>query len=665
MTWALLVACKLPAADISSTVRHVQSLFAQCEGHSKCQRSLHNAATPPEKMAFPVRLIEITYSRAIPKLRLVEFMGDIPDYITLSHRWPKSQNWKTCRENFEQSLADIPFAQLPRSFQDAVTFTHRIGKSYIWIDAICIIQDDNDDWEQQSSQMGLIFERSFCTFAAVDAFTGTSGVDEGLFASRDTMSVKIELSSAFTVQYDLTVQEMLHPPSQLVYTKDRDPVNLEALSAASWDDSEVKLSLEFPSFDMTVDRSSWNTRGWVFQERLLSKRVLFFTREQVFWECAEAKTSQYDTGYATSKVHGLPSQSESTKGDQSGSAHNLHKMLWIHPTDRPKPLPVPGRPAFREVWDEHQRLETWWFITKRYSECDLTYGTDRWFAIKGLCEVLRHHYDSDIYAGIWGVGVGACLLWHARSGPLSPIGDFPAPSWSWLGVKGPIGYAYADESYGQCIQHVRGLIEHSQFERVRARDACQQGEEGGGGGQLMERPKHGFSGGLLLTCPVGRVRVSSMTLGDLRLREVTGQSSDPPAWRFFQDITAGPEERNTALALEREYKATAGSLPHRTRLLFSDKMYKGGDADDRRCCLGWVVLDREVDEMVEDVVYCAGIVLRVLLGRGSFETHVVECLVLTREDEGGEVVYRRLGRGRIVSKTWVDECEQGADIHLI
>jgi len=75
----------------------------------------------------------------------------------------------------------IPESDLSRSFQDAVTFTRWIGIRYLWIDCLCIIQDDEEDWEKESAKMASIYSGAFLVLGA----TRAAGCDEGFLGPRE------------------------------------------------------------------------------------------------------------------------------------------------------------------------------------------------------------------------------------------------------------------------------------------------------------------------------------------------------------------------------------------------------------------------------------------------------------------------------------------------
>ena len=140
---------------------------------------------------LPKRVLDIGDAPYSPFVKLVETHGRSGRYVGLSHCWGSitKQPLKTTKDSIKDHLNGIAFKMLPKTFQDAVTVTRTIGIRYLWIDSLCILQDDKKDWLQESAQMGSICERGYLTIAASDAIDST----EGCFISRrpDLLTVEI------------------------------------------------------------------------------------------------------------------------------------------------------------------------------------------------------------------------------------------------------------------------------------------------------------------------------------------------------------------------------------------------------------------------------------------------------------------------------------------
>ncbi|EEU40594.1 uncharacterized protein NECHADRAFT_33852, partial [Fusarium vanettenii 77-13-4] len=133
-----------------------------CDKHEQCSV---NSQSPPK------RLVYISSNGQ----RLIE-TKDHPitcwPYATLSHCWGNLIDVKplqTTKDSYEARIRGIKWEELPTLFQDVITLLRKLGLSYLWIDSICIIQDDDDDWLEQSAQMAGIYSNSYLNLAAATA----------------------------------------------------------------------------------------------------------------------------------------------------------------------------------------------------------------------------------------------------------------------------------------------------------------------------------------------------------------------------------------------------------------------------------------------------------------------------------------------------------------
>jgi hypothetical protein len=168
-------------------------------------------------------------------------------YLALSHRWGSpSQHRKFCTEkdNFDDHKKSMKVTDLPQTFQDAITITRALSVQYLWIDSICIIQDDRNDWETESRLMEQVYSCAYVTIAASCA----SGTEDGFLKSR--------------------------PARESVRMKGGDGFSFFLCDAID-------------DFSSDVDQGELNKRGWVLQERALSRRTIYFAENQTYWECGE------------------------------------------------------------------------------------------------------------------------------------------------------------------------------------------------------------------------------------------------------------------------------------------------------------------------------------------------------------------------------------------
>ena len=171
-------------------------------------------------------------------------------YITLSHCWGPDQSQLpllTTKDNLEAHKRGIELSQLPKTFQNAVTVARKIDVQYLWIDSLCIIQDDSEDWKKESQKMAQVFSLAYCTISATSAQNSREGF-------------------------------LPFPRKRAVRIFDREISGFD-----------IYACITDKSFKQAVDEDGLlSKRGWVLQERALSRRTIHFTGSQIFWECGSA-----------------------------------------------------------------------------------------------------------------------------------------------------------------------------------------------------------------------------------------------------------------------------------------------------------------------------------------------------------------------------------------
>ena len=97
-------------------------------------------------------------------------------YVTLSHCWgTEGVILKTTKSNLEAFKHQLPDT-LPKTFSHAIAATRKLGVGYLWIDSLCIIQDDRGDWELESAQMHQVYQNALCNLAATSSSDGQGGL---------------------------------------------------------------------------------------------------------------------------------------------------------------------------------------------------------------------------------------------------------------------------------------------------------------------------------------------------------------------------------------------------------------------------------------------------------------------------------------------------------
>jgi hypothetical protein len=226
--------------------------------HSKC--GAVSGALPP---VLPTRIIESQGPKQIV-LRTVNIDGERIRYACLSHCWGGAVPLRTTSKIL-QAFQDtgIRWETPPQSFQDAIDMTERLGLRYIWIDSLCIIQDDIQDRWGEGSRMSGIFAGVHVTLGAASV----TGSDKGFCRARSARPVEST--------HSLPSHENGGSPYEIHVTKISGP------------------SMEWQNLPLL-------RRAWVFREIWLTRRTVYFAKDMLHWECLECKAQETEIGNSIS-----------------------------------------------------------------------------------------------------------------------------------------------------------------------------------------------------------------------------------------------------------------------------------------------------------------------------------------------------------------------------
>ncbi|KAE8162042.1 heterokaryon incompatibility protein-domain-containing protein [Aspergillus tamarii] len=206
------------------------------ESHMSCKRTAS---------VLPTRVIQLQIMYEGLRAKLVITNGEVDQYAALSHRWSSSTSLTVTTDNLEQLKKGINLSELSRTFREAFEIAAGVGLQYIWIDALCILQNDAQDWARESAKMGDVYRHAHIT---INAFASADDIGQCTTAYRPTT----------LVDYACRVGEEVY-----VHEEDGGLANVY----------EVEGVIQ--------------TRGWVFQEEQLSPRRLYCGRHHLVWKCAE------------------------------------------------------------------------------------------------------------------------------------------------------------------------------------------------------------------------------------------------------------------------------------------------------------------------------------------------------------------------------------------
>jgi hypothetical protein len=305
------------------------------------------------------------------------------EYIALSYTWGKGKQFKLFKDNYQELSKENALLkyehQIPQTIKDAMFLVKKLCDRYLWVDALCIMQDPEcEDKKVQLPYMDRIYGSSVLTIAA----TYGDGADAGLPGVRP--------NSRKHIQQVETIQGI-------------------RLANRPW------------SFDKSVTDSTWNTRAWTFQERILSSRMLFITEQQIFFKCDH--------------VAGLLAEDLDSK---------LKKRTPVT-----YPMDDAGKDTIPQRWGIN--ILSYLKTVESFTARELTFPSDVLDAFSGIAQKIRPLFRSGFLHGLPQSELDYCLLWepagHIRRRRIDldkeeaePI----FPSWSWAGWIGPVRYNWEE-----------------------------------------------------------------------------------------------------------------------------------------------------------------------------------------------------------------------------
>ncbi|RBR13469.1 uncharacterized protein FIESC28_08169 [Fusarium coffeatum] len=256
-------------------------------------------------------------------------------YIALSHRWSKHTPTLS-RDNYHTYLRPRSDQVLPQSYQDVIAVCRAISIRYLWVDSLCIIQDDDGtEFRTEAPLMTDIYAGAFLTL---------------------TICWDTEDRSVF---HECQPRSIPRPGRVASFLDENWVANNHTLSHES--DFVLVQEIEPNDFQTCVNYAATNRRAWVVQERLLSRRILYLSKDQLYWECDDCVANQASP-------------------------------LGIHHVQKRESIPS-------LICEERDR--PWSLTLETYTSCDLTYEEDRLVALAGLVKAISTSTGDTFFAGIW------------------------------------------------------------------------------------------------------------------------------------------------------------------------------------------------------------------------------------------------------------------------
>ncbi|KAI1412156.1 HET-domain-containing protein [Hypoxylon sp. FL1857] len=306
-------------------------------------------------------------------------------YVALSYCWgPEEQKTLLKKENKQQLFDDIPFENLDATVQDAVTVTRSLGFQYLWIDALCIVQDDKEAKAREITRMHEVYRNATVTLIPSRA----AGVREGFLSKRESAG-----------------STWPHCIFQFPYVDGDSTVPGRTVILAGND---------FPAHQ----NDPWAERAWTLQEGLMSGRYVKFGAIQTTWSCHHAKV-QYRDNDGWVPIHNTY---RTTKPLLLNKASKIIKQFTSH-----------GQIAHKDAWS------TWDEILEDFSRRHITYQSDRLPAISSIAREFAKGLKDTYICGLWKSRLHHDLLWRRTSTSKAIKPQFNVrPSWSWAASQWPM-----------------------------------------------------------------------------------------------------------------------------------------------------------------------------------------------------------------------------------
>ncbi|KAK5121834.1 hypothetical protein LTR85_004709 [Meristemomyces frigidus] len=290
---------------------------------------------------------------------------------------------------YPQYIERIPDQALSQTFLDAIEVTRKLGFRYLWVDALCIVQDDTEDWLREAAQMSSIYEGASLTIAATSSKDGQGGCFYD-WPTPDTalQSTPLACGRLYVRMFiEHTLDDALH----------YEEGTLQDLNK--------------------IDKLPLVRRKWAFQERTLSRRVVFYTEDELWWEC----NSQY-----ACECSGIIPPLDPFE------PRNWTKLAFVEMSLGHSPLSGGLYYTPASLWSR---------LMEEYSRKFLTYDTDNRPACSAIAKVFHASAGADLgsyCAGLWEHSLPMTLCWWRDPGPFGKRGSYCAPTWSWASIQAPV-----------------------------------------------------------------------------------------------------------------------------------------------------------------------------------------------------------------------------------
>ncbi|KAJ4391382.1 hypothetical protein N0V93_004999 [Gnomoniopsis smithogilvyi] len=360
---------------------------------AKCEASCGYSSEDAMSTFLPERLVDVrgTQPRVVQSATLSRDAMTLTDlrYLTLSYCWGDGTQLKLTRGTAPALHTGFSLDATSGTQRDTIALARALDIPFVWIDALCIQQGDEDDWTRESSLMHKIYGHSYVTVCSLTSASCREG-----YLAREWPQVVV-------------------------------PSEGGCYMLRSW-----MCSPSLPDGRRLAEQcrvtSQWGRRAWTFQEEALSPRRIYFTRLGMHFSCIHPE-DVCESSYP-SLASGLTEMSLDTEGPQLDTVSHKSKEKY--------------EAWYSEVVPSYSRRQ----VTNSADWLPALSGLAQRFAFT-LHDNSVTHNKLDYVAGLWKSDLVSGLFWswlrppvhslhlllEALDGPFASPASYICPSWSWVG----------------------------------------------------------------------------------------------------------------------------------------------------------------------------------------------------------------------------------------
>ncbi|KIJ53172.1 hypothetical protein M422DRAFT_222588 [Sphaerobolus stellatus SS14] len=350
----------------------LQCLQNCVDTHEKCPK--------PQSTILPDRVIDCSDTK---RARIVLTRGTKGFYATLSYVWGGPQPMTTTKNIDEYVKQGFEVSKFPQTIQDAIVATHSLGQRYLWIDALCIIQDSDEDRSRQLGMMHDIYRNAYITLNAACG----SGVKEGFLHRKRPAKI---------------------PNTRIPY---RCP---DGTLGSVWIAAQMDTDIADGSHSYFDEIEPVTYRAWCLQERLLAARSFIYATDTLKFYC---QTETVNIGHALC---------------EPSTGMRLPNSVYRPPV---------GGTAISDK-DQVANRQAWLAVIFMYTLREISVPSDKLVALAGVAEQFQHVYNDKYLAGLWQKTLIFDLLWSCGPQGFKPRPKYRAPTWSWASIDGLVSAKY-------------------------------------------------------------------------------------------------------------------------------------------------------------------------------------------------------------------------------